>query len=133
MGNELFGVDIAGIIADEVGDGLLDVELTIYERGNRTPGNLTGGRSKTPVDPKPVRKGFWEDYTPNQIDGDQIQLNDRKAVLIGGTIPAGVVVAKGDKITIEGATLTVQRLQSRDPAAAVYTYQCRDTAGADGK
>lgn len=131
MGNELFGVDIAGIVADAMGDGLLDVVVTRYSEGARDANNLTGGKPKTPATVEGI-KGFWDDFTGTPPPGIELELGDRKAVLIGDTIPAGGQPLKNDAITIEGVTLYMVQLVSRDPAAAVYVYQCRDRRGPDG-
>lgn len=134
MGNELFGVDIAGIIADVIGDAVFDVTITRYIRGERDPENLTGGR---PVEPETVEcKGFWEDFTGLPPPGVNIEAGDRKAVLIGDTIPAGGLPRKNDKITVHedmgDISLFCHGPLSRDPAAAVYVYQCKDHLGPDG-
>jgi hypothetical protein len=119
------GVDIAGIIADVFGGQLADVIVTKRTRGARDPQALTAGR---PVVPQVFDgiTGFWDDYTGLPPAGIELKLGDRRAVLIGDTIPAGLVVEKDDAITIEGQTLFMVQLESRDPAAAVYVYQCRD-------
>lgn len=130
MGNEIMGVDIAGIIADVFEGNLLDVVVTRYTRGERDPDNLTGGRSKTPETVVGI-SGFWEDFTGTPPPGVELELNDRKAVLIGDTIPAGGHPRRNDAITIEGQTLYSVKLLSRDPAAAVYTYLCRDRASSE--
>jgi hypothetical protein len=88
MGNPLFGVDIAGIIADALGDGLLDVTSPATTRATRDANNLTGGKPKDARDGHGI-KGFWEDFTGQPPPGVEIELGDRKAVLIGDTIPAG--------------------------------------------
>lgn len=129
MGQELFGVDIAGIIDDALSDGLPDVLIERYIAGAREPGKLTGGRATTPR--TAGCSGFWEDYTGLAPAGVTLELNDRKAVLIGDTIPADMIPMRNDALTIEGQTLYVVKLQSRDPAAAVYVYQCRDRRGPD--
>lgn len=129
MGNELFGVDIAGIVADNVGPAVLPVSLSKPVRGARQPGNLTGGLE--PQEPVVyTAQGFYDDITGTPPP--DFKVNDRKAVIIGDTLPAGVVPEKDWEITIEGITLTIERLLSRDPAAAVYAYLCRDRAGPDG-
>lgn len=135
-GNELFGIDIAGIVADAIGDGLPDVTIVTTTWGARNPSDLSAGLSGTPMTITGV-KGFWEDYSPNQVDGTNILLNDRKAVLIGDTLPAGYVPGQGDEITVHedlgDVTLSVVKLQSRDPAAATYVVQCGDRSGPDGQ
>lgn len=132
MGNELFGVDIAGIIADATGGQLLDVTVTRYADGARQPGNLTGGKTRTSTTFTGI-SGFWEDFTGDPPPGVEIELGDRKAVLIGDTIPAGGVPERNDAITMEGETLYAVKLLERDPAAAVYVYLCRDRQGPDGE
>jgi hypothetical protein len=131
MGNELFGIDIAGIIADAVGSGLLDVVVTRYTAGARDPNNMSGGRARTAETVEGI-KGFFEDFTGLPRPGFEVELGDRKAVLIGDTIPPGGEPRRNDAITIEGVTLYAVQLYSRDPAAAVYVFQCRDRRGQDG-
>lgn len=130
MGAELFGVDIAGLIADNMEGQLFDVVVTRYEDGARTPGNLTGGPAKVPTTVEGIT-GFWEDFTRDPPPGVEIELGDRKAVLIGDTIPPGGHPLRNDAITIEGQTLYCVQLLSRDPASAVFTYLCRDRRGTD--
>jgi len=134
MGNEVFGVDIAGIIADSLGDGLFDVTITREVRGERAASNLTGGRQKS----APLSfecKGFWEDFS-NTPPGIELEVGDRKAVLLGDTIPAAALpILRNDLITVHedggDIALYVERPMRRDPAAAVYEFQCRDRRGPD--
>lgn len=131
MGAELFGVDIAGLIADAMDGQLFDVTITRYTPGERDPNNLTGGLPQTPATVTGI-SGFWEDFTGQPPPGVEVELNDRKAVLIGDTIPAGGLPLRNDAIEIEGQTLYAVQLIGRDPASAVYVYQCRDRRGPDG-
>lgn len=131
MGNELFGVDIAGIVADATGGQLLPVIVTRYARGERDPDDLTGGQAVEPAVVVGI-EGFFEDFTRDAPPGVEVELGDRKAVLIGDTIPAGGEPRRNDAITIEGETLYVVLLMNRDPAAATFTYLCRDRRGPDG-
>ncbi|APZ81861.1 hypothetical protein vBEliSR6L_96 [Erythrobacter phage vB_EliS_R6L] len=131
MGQELFGVDIAGLIADNIGPGLLDVTITRYTPGAREAGNLTGGRAKAPATVTGI-KGIWEDLPSMPPAGVEFELNDRIALLIGDTIPAGGLPLRNDAIEIEGLTLYMVQLMKRDPAAATYRYLCRDRRGPDG-
>jgi hypothetical protein len=129
MGNRLFGVDVAGLVARHVGPGVLPVVLTEPKRAGRDPLNPSGGKQALPPALHNAR-GFWEDFTG--LVPPDVLAGDRKAVLIGDTLPAGVVPAKGWMVSIEGKTLRVERLLSRDPAAALYVYLCRDVKGPDG-
>jgi hypothetical protein len=131
MGNKLFGVDVAGIVARNVGPGVLPVALSEPRYGARIAGNLTGGRPQIAPLSHGAR-GFWEDFTGDPPPGVEVLANDRKAVILGDSLPAGVVPERGWDVTIEGVTLGIVKLLNRDPAAAVYVYQCRDRQGPDG-
>lgn len=134
MGNQLFGVDIAGIIADVMGDGLFPVTIVRDKRGARRPGNLTGGRISEPERVECV--GFWDDINPNSVPpGTELEVTDRKLVLIGDLVPAGGFPLRNDACTVheDGGDITLYCVQplSRDPAAAVFSYLCRDRRGPD--
>jgi hypothetical protein len=134
VGNQLFGIDVAGIVADALGDGLFPVTITRYVQGEREAGNLTGGRAKVPETVTgPV--GFWEDFTGTPPA--DVEVNDRKLILLGDTVPAGGLPRFNDEVTVHedigDVSLFAVRLLARDPAAATYTYLCRDRRGPDGQ
>lgn len=128
MGAELFGVDIAGLVAENMAGQLFPVTVTRFTAGARDPNNLTGGKPVTPAAVTGIT-GFWEDFTRDPPPGVEIELGDRKAVLIGDTVPAGGLPLRNDAIEIEGETQFMVQLISRDPASAVYVYLCRDRRG----
>lgn len=123
MGNKLFGIDIAGIINQEIGPGVLDLTLIKVTSGTRTGGQLSAGTNPTTANT--AGKGFIEDYSERQIDGTTVKRGDRRVVIIGNSLSSGSVIpAVGDQVTIEGATYEVVNIM-RDPAAATYTCQVR--------
>lgn len=136
MGNIILGVDIAALIAEHLGEGVFDVTIAKAVRGARAPGNLTGG----PVAGAPVLyqcKGFYDDLSGTPKPGVEYELNDRKLVLFGDTIPPGGVPVRGDSATVHEpigdiTQFVVQQLR-RDAAAAVYEFLCRDQLGPDGQ
>lgn len=132
MGRELFGIDIADIVAEHIGPGVHDVLISREQRAARAPGDLTGGLVKGVPLTFPC-KGFWEDFSGLPPPGIEILLNDRRLVLIGDTIPEGGIPERNDAVTCDGQTLYVVQLLSRDPAHAVYKYLCRDRRGPDGE
>lgn len=136
MSNGLFkvdGIDLPGVIAASLGPRGLEAVLTVYTIGARDSGNLSAGQAVTAADPAPKARGFWKEYRSYDIDGSKVLLGDRKAVLLGGSNPAVIAALKvDDKITMEGVTLSIVRLEKRDPAAATYTFQCRDRSGPNG-
>jgi len=120
---KLFGVNLAKVINKEMGKGLLPGVLVKVEASTRTTGSLTAGTN--PVDKKRKFRGFVEDYDVRQIDGTVVETGDRKVVILGGSLPAGVVPTTGDRINIEAFEgLHVMRVR-RDPAGATYTCQVR--------
>ena len=125
MGNKLFGVNISGLIKQHVGPGVLPVVIVKEAQGARDPGNLTGGQAKTPTTITGVR-GFWDKLPRTPPAGVEFELNDRIALLIGDTIPAGGKPLKDDAITIAGLTLYMVQLIEADPADATFAYLCRD-------
>lgn len=133
-GNELFGVDIAGVIGDAIGPAVLDVTITRAIRGARQAGNLTGGQPATPAAFE--CRGFWDDFTGTPPPGVMVELGDRKLVLIGDTVPDGGLPLLNDACTVHesGGDVTLYCVQraGRDPAGAVYAFQCRDRRGPDG-
>lgn len=127
MGNKLFGVNISGLIKTHVAPGLLPVIVTRQTIGERDPDDLTGGQAKTPATVNGIR-GIWEDLPKMPPAGVTFELNDRIAMLIGDTVPAGGLPKRNDTITIEGLTLYAVQQIGRDPAAATYRFLCRERA-----
>lgn len=125
MGNKLFGVNISGLIKQHVAPGLLPVVITRDAYGARDPDNLTGGQAKT-VAPVTGVRGFWDKLPRTPPPGVEFEQNDRIALLIGDTIPAGGKPRKNDAITIAGHTLYMVQLVENDPADATFAYLCRD-------
>lgn len=123
MGNTLFGIDIAGIIDQEMSAGLLDLTLIKITPGTRTVGQLTAGTN--PTSASTAGKGIIDDYQDRQINETTIKRGDRRVLIIGNSLSGGAVIPEaGDQVTIEGATYEIVGVE-RDPAAATYTCQVR--------
>lgn len=121
MGTKLFGVDVAKEVAKGMASGLLPVTLTVVTPGTRgTP--ITAGTNPTRVG-YPCR-GLVEDYSEGQIDGEFVLQGDRRVMILGGTLPDGVVPKGGDEVTIQNRTYGIVRVGT-DPANAVYSCQSR--------
>jgi hypothetical protein len=119
---DLFGIDIAGTVAGAMADGLLPVTLLKVSAGQRDPADLTSGPKNSIK--KHNCRGFIQDYTTRQIDGDIVKMGDRKVLILGATLPSGVVPEPDDQATCEGRTYTIKYV-NRDPAAATYECQGR--------
>tara|TARA_R110000803_G_scaffold191700_1_gene254393 strand:+ start:83 stop:454 length:372 start_codon:yes stop_codon:yes gene_type:complete len=117
----LFGIDIAGEIAKAFSGLLLKGTLTKTIPGTRTPGNLTGGNNPTSV---PYSfEGFIENKTEVRKGGTLVSSGGKMVSILGGSLPAGIVPASADEVTIEGTTYKILAIEGRDPAAALY--ECR--------
>lgn len=124
---DLFGLDIAGIIADSIesAGGVLSGKLIKVTRGTRTSGSLAAGTNPTK---KPFGfKGFYDDSRALKLPESLIQRGDRVVVLLGATIQSGAIPEPNDKIILEGEETTIDRIIDRDPAAATYTCLTRKT------
>jgi hypothetical protein len=120
----IFGVNIAGIINQNLGSLVFDLTLTKVENSNRK-GNLTQGKTQSKT--SHVVKGFVDTYTERQITSSLVQKGDRKIVVLGASLPSGVEPEPNDEITDEeGAVYTiVENGVTRDPAGATYECQSR--------
>lgn len=119
---KLFGLDIAKLVADSIksaGD-VLPATLIKVTAGTRT--TPTGGTH--PTEQGYPAKGVISDYTDRERAATEIKSSERKILLLGASLPPGIVPVPGDKITIEDRTyrISVDGV-SRDAASAAY--RCR--------
>jgi hypothetical protein len=122
MGNRLFGVDIAAILKQSLASGLLPVKL-IKEIPGARGADLTDGQVLTPRSYN--CRGFTEEYKLREIDGTNVQRGDKKVLILGDTLPSGIVPQLNDRIECERIIYTISGVPSRDPAAATYVCQVR--------
>ncbi|MBL4904287.1 MAG: hypothetical protein JKY62_16815 [Desulfocapsa sp.] len=117
---DIFGIDLAGILADSLGSLVFDQTL-IKVTSIRDPDD-SSKRIKTKV--SHIHKGFIDVYEDTFVNGGLVKMTDRKIVMLGATLPTGVVPEPGDQIIAEGRTFTiVADGVVRDPAGA--TYECQ--------
>lgn len=121
---DLFGLDIAGIINEAIGDagGVLSLVLIKTVQGARKA-NPTEGFDTTEIS-YPCN-GFMDKKNARRVKGTLTKMDLNIVVILGASLQSGIVPEQGDKITIEGETLKIDTLPERDPAAA--TYNCRVT------
>jgi len=122
MGNNLFNADIAGKLAKALGPKLLPFVLRKVTPGTRSTSDPSAGTNPTTRN-YPCR-GILESYRDSQFDGTIIQRGDRKALLLGGTLPTGTFPTSGDVVVAEGSEFKVVAVD-RDPDAATYSCQIR--------
>ena len=122
---DIFGLDLAGIVNDAINDagGLIPLTLLTRTGGTRTTGDPAGGRNAT--ESPSTGQGIIEDYLDDEIDGTVVRQGDRRVLIMGASLPSGVVPSTNDSVTIEGRTYKIVGPVKRDPAAASYTCQAR--------
>lgn len=117
---DIFGVDLAGLILEHLGPQVFAQVLTKSVRGE-DPANST---KTITVDTDYPCRGFIDEFKDEWVNGTTVKVNDRKIVILGASLPIGVVPEPGDKILAEGKSWTiVKEGVKRDPAAA--TYECQ--------
>lgn len=118
MGNKLFGTDISGLVAKNIGPGVNAATLHVVTPGTRSTTDPTAGTAPTTVNV--ACKGFLDKLRQSHYQNTLVKVGDQLVVLVGDTISGGTVVPKaGDKVTILGGTYEVIHVDT-DPAKAVY-------------
>jgi len=119
----LFGVDIASLVGQYIGPGLVDCTLHTIAWGARDVGDPGLGLARTETNV--TCKGVLVDYDDRDMENTLVEDGDRMVLLVTTTL-SGYVPVTGFQITIEGNRYNVIRVR-RDPAAATYTCQVRTT------
>lgn len=125
MGVKLFGVDIAKIVAQKIGPGLLDCTFTRVTGTTREPGNLAGGTQ--PATTTYPCKGFEAALEQRHLANTLVKATDVMVVLLGDTIDGGAVVPRaGDRVRVgSGVTRAVVAIVDRDAAHATWSLAAR--------
>lgn len=115
----LFGLDIATILNDSItaAGGLLSGTLTRSTPGTRTPGDLSGGTNPTTTDH--TFNGIVERRATRRA-GELTEVVRPVVTILGASITIAPDV--NDVVVIDGETLNLVELMSRDPASAVYEF-----------
>lgn len=121
MGQKIFGVDIAGIVANTFKGNLNTGILIKVSYADRDSNNLTAANQLTN---NYNFDGIAVKYDDRLINGTSIMSGDRQIIIIAGTLQSGIVPEVSDQITIDGSTYTLIVVDI-DPAEATYTCQGR--------
>jgi hypothetical protein len=122
---KLFGVDIAAIIKKEVGPGLFPGTLYSKTAGTRNPADPTAGPQGAVVTTHTFR-GIAQTYTDDEIDNNLILREDRKILIIAGTLSPAIEPLTGMTVTVDGTPGLFEIVRvKRDPASATYLCQGR--------
>lgn len=120
---DLFGLDIAGLVADGISGagGLVPGTITTQVTAPRDPLDPTAERAKTPQ--VSTFDGFVERLTSTRRSGSSVFEAGEYVSILGATLEPAMVPAPGDVIVIEETTYTVEAVADRDPAAALYVLK----------
>ena len=122
---KIAGVDVAKIIAKEVGKVLTDAvfQLVVTSITTKQRGVLLS-EGPTTLRADSVGKGIMSAYASYNIDGTTIRHGDRQILILAGTLVPAVVPKPDDEISMEGGCWKVVSVV-RDPASATYICQVR--------
>lgn len=122
MAGNLFGLDIAGIIASELAaaGNLRPGTLTKTENGAPNPADPTGPPTQTTTTLS--FQGFVELGT-KRISQERVVQNGNFLTIIGASIADRVAPSIGDKATLDSFTYELVELMERDPAGATYVFR----------
>lgn len=120
---DLFGLDIAGLVADGISGagGLVPGAITTQVTAPRDPLDPTAERAKKPQ--VSTFDGFVERLTSTRRSGSSVFEAGEYVSILGATLEPAMVPAPGDVIVIEETTYTVEAVADRDPAAALYVLK----------
>jgi hypothetical protein len=119
---ELFGIDIAAVVADSIaaaGD-LRPGTLTKSTPGSRTGGQLTAGTNPTTASHS--FRGFVERRDARrqgQVGREPMSI----VTILGASVSGGAAPEVNDVATVDGTAYVLLELISRDPASAVYEFR----------
>ena len=120
----IFGVDIAGLVADAISasDATAATLISVVP-GTRTVGSPSAGTN--PTSTNYGCRGFVVDYAAAQIDGTLVVVGDRLVSLVAKSINGGSTTPKpGDRVTVRSRTYSVVRVEG-DAAEAMWHCQVR--------
>ena len=121
---DIFKVKLADKIYAGFKGKLFSITLTKSTTGTRTPGALMSGTN--PVETSYTVEGYVDKTGSNRVQAEdfrqvgQEHADDWTVVIMGKSLPANIEPRPSDKITAEGATKTIEKVD-RDPAGATYT------------
>ena len=119
---DIFRAGIAAEIAKALGPLVFDQTLTKAAK-SRDPADST---KVITVETNHACKGFIDVFTDKWVNGTTVKIDDHKIVILGASLPTGIVPEPGDKITAEGKVyVIVKDGVTRDPAGATYECQSR--------
>lgn len=122
---DLFNANIAGAINSALGPLVLSATLTRHTHGTRNPASVTAGLTVGATTTAYPCKGFIDEWSKANEPKTLVEENDRKIVLLGGSLPDAIDPQTGDTITIEGRDYIVTGPVMRDPAGATFTCRGR--------
>jgi len=128
-GNNLFGADIAGQLNKAMAASFLPCVLIKVTEGGRDAANPAAGKSTSEASHS--CRGFLDKYQAGQFrqgfteaGGTLVKEGTRKALILGNSLPNGIVPEPQDKFTVEGTTFIIVNV-TRDPDKATYEMELK--------
>lgn len=126
MSQDLFknlGVNIAKEVQAALGASLLPATLISRTVAEPSATNLTGAPQVS--ESSNSCRAFLDTYDSRRFGETTIAQGTRVVVILGASLPTGVVPKPEDRVTIEGDTFVLTGPVVRDPASATYTCEIR--------
>lgn len=117
----LFGKNLSGMVNSKMAQHLPTATL---HKITVTPNTTTLTGAPTEAEKKYTCRALLSSYTEDQMDGTTVQRGDRKALILGGSLPDNVDPEPNDRLTAEDQEWQIVHV-TRDPAAATFTCQVR--------
>lgn len=121
--SKFLGVNLPKILNQAMGKLVRQGKLVKITAGARDPNDLTAGQVSSKKN-YPVN-GFFDEFKLTDNPDNEAQIGNKKIVLFGGSLPAGIVPELNDLIVMENQTYIIDGPVTRDPAAATYTCEVR--------
>lgn len=119
MGNPLFGIDVAGLVNQHIAPGLNPLVLHVLREGTDSDSNDPTGPTTSSFTNRNGR-GLLSSYRATEVDGKRIQSGDVRIIIIGDSLPRGIVPQVDSEVTIRGSRYRLKEPIDRDPADATY-------------
>ncbi len=115
----LFGIDIAGIVNDAIGEasGLRPSQLVKTVSGTPTAGAITSGNNSTET--VHTCQAFVE-ISKERVGDSLVETGGKTASILGASVSPTAEPATGDVLIVDGVSYTIGEIKDVDPARALF-------------
>ena len=123
----VLGIPFASIMSGIFGRGFKPVILRRANAAARVPGMLSAGFAYASETTWTCR-GIVETYSATEIAEGLATMDERRVVILGGTLPDGIDPRVNDRVDVDGATYSLVQLDARDAAGASFVFRAKPGA-----